>query len=62
MQVAGAGGHMPESYTSVIRGVMRTRGLKGFYAGIIPEYCKVLPGVAIAFCTYEQMKTWLGAD
>ena len=31
-------------------------GLKGLYAGILPEYYKVVPGVAIAFCTYELMK------
>jgi solute carrier family 25 phosphate transporter 23/24/25/41 len=69
MQVASAGGGGAAaaatarvSYAGVIRGVMAQQGLSGFYAGIVPEYCKVLPGVAIAFCTYEQMKSWLHAD
>lgn len=48
------------SYRAIIRQVMSQQGgLRGFYVGILPEYCKVVPGVAIAFCTYEQMKKWL---
>ena len=35
-------------------------GLRGLYIGILPEYYKVVPGVAIAFCTYELMKRSLG--
>lgn len=58
----GGGGLHPASYAGVIRGVLAQTGARGFYAGILPEYCKVLPGVAIAFCTYEQMKAWLHAD
>lgn len=49
------------SYRQVIRQVMGHQGPKGFYAGIVPEYCKVIPGVAIAFCTYEQIKQLLEA-
>lgn len=63
---AGSGAPAPQhaavTYGSVIRGVVAGQGLRGFYVGIIPEYCKVLPGVAIAFMTYEKMKHWLGAD
>jgi hypothetical protein len=48
------------SYTQIIRQIMsQGRGIRGFYVGILPEYCKVVPGVAIAFCTYEQLKQWL---
>ncbi|WIA38368.1 hypothetical protein OEZ86_001698 [Tetradesmus obliquus] len=52
----------PVSYSRVIRQVQQQGGLKGFYTGILPEYCKVVPGVAIAFCTYEQLKKWLQAQ
>ena len=41
------------SYTEVFRQIYVQRGLPGLYAGIIPEYSKVIPGVAIAFCSYE---------
>lgn len=57
------GGHLPgqraPGYTDIIRGIVRQQGLRGFYVGIIPEYCKVVPGVAVAFCTYEEMKRLL---
>ena len=36
--------------------------MRGLYAGILPEYYKVVPGVAIAFCTYELMKSMLGVQ
>jgi solute carrier family 25 phosphate transporter 23/24/25/41 len=52
----------PVSYSRVIRQVQQQGGFKGFYTGILPEYCKVVPGVAIAFCTYEQLKKWLQAQ
>jgi solute carrier family 25 (mitochondrial phosphate transporter), member 23/24/25/41 len=41
------------SYPEVFRQIYAQRGLPGLYAGIIPEYAKVVPGVAIAFCSYE---------
>ena len=53
----------PVSYRQIINEVTsQGRGLRGFYVGILPEYCKVVPGVAIAFCTYEQLKKWLQCD
>ena len=48
-------------YRDVVQQIIQRQGLKGFYSGIIPEYCKVVPGVAIAFCTYEEMKRLLYA-
>lgn len=45
------------TYLGVVRSVLRQRGPAGFYAGILPEYCKVVPGVAIAFCCYEGLKS-----
>ena len=44
------------SYRNVFRNVVAQHGMKGLYAGLLPEYYKVVPGVAIAFCTYEFMK------
>jgi solute carrier family 25 phosphate transporter 23/24/25/41 len=50
----------PVSYSRIIRQITsQGHGLRGFYVGILPEYCKVVPGVAIAFCTYEQLKQWM---
>lgn len=47
----------PVSYRQIIQQITsQGRGIRGFYVGILPEYCKVVPGVAIAFCTYETLK------
>ena len=48
------------SYAEVFSSVYRKQGLPGFYQGILPEYCKVVPGVAIAFCMYELIKKVTG--
>lgn len=53
---ASNGSTAPLTYGSVIRGIVKQHGLRGFYHGIVPEYCKVIPGVAIAFGTYEHLK------
>ena len=55
----GSGRSQPPTYAQVITEVLRQGGTKGLYAGIVPEYCKVVPGVALAFCAYEQMKRLL---
>ena len=34
--------------------------MRGLYCGIVPDYCKVVPGVAITFCMYELGKRTLG--
>jgi len=44
---------------SAMATLMRHEGLRGFYSGIVPEYIKVAPGVAITYCTYEAMKLLL---
>jgi len=64
MQVYGRQHHgQPVSYSQIIRQITdQGRGIRGFYVGILPEYCKVVPGVAIAFCTYEQLKKWLHVE
>ncbi|KAG2446491.1 hypothetical protein HYH02_008482 [Chlamydomonas schloesseri] len=48
-------------YWDVVAAVRREAGLAGFYRGIGPEYMKVLPGMAIAFTTYEALKRLTGA-
>jgi hypothetical protein len=30
--------------------------------GLWPNYLKVVPSIAIAFVTYEQMKEWMGVE
>ncbi|MEW5319695.1 MAG: hypothetical protein WDW38_010833 [Sanguina aurantia] len=49
------------SYMQTLNHVMKYGGVRALYSGIIPEYCKVLPGMAIAFATYETLKHWTGA-
>jgi len=58
----GHGHGRPLSYAQVAREVLRQGGggLGGFYRGIGAEYCKVVPGVAIAFFVYESAKEALG--
>ncbi|KAK9839432.1 hypothetical protein WJX81_001730 [Elliptochloris bilobata] len=57
MQLEGQGGaRRYAGYADVVQSVLRRDGLRGFYAGILPEYYKVVPGVAIGFCTYELMR------
>ena len=47
------------TYAGVVRDVLSRAGPAGFYAGIMPEYYKVAPGVAIGFCTYEACRELL---
>jgi solute carrier family 25 phosphate transporter 23/24/25/41 len=64
MQMQGAAGSRMR-YSGVMNAistVFRHEGLRGFYAGIVPEYIKVAPGVAITYCTYEAMKLLLLGD
>ncbi|CAL8463422.1 g2956 [Coccomyxa elongata] len=63
MQLEGqAGTRRYKGYADVARSVMANGGLRGFYAGILPEYFKVIPGVAIGYCTYEFMRKSLGVQ
>lgn len=64
MQLQGQGGCKVHytSYSHAFSTVIRREGFQGLYHGILPEYYKVVPGVAIAFCTYELMKSMLGVQ
>lgn len=55
----GAQGRM--RYGDVVRDMYRRGGLRSFYRGIALEYSKVLPGMAIAFTTYEALKRLTGS-
>ncbi|OVA17766.1 Mitochondrial carrier protein [Macleaya cordata] len=62
MQLEGAGGTALVYKTGLFgtfRQILRTEGLSGLYRGILPEYYKVVPGVGIAFMTYETIKMLL---
>ena len=62
LQLDGQKGQSKEygSYLGTFRSIYRRQGLGGFYQGILPEYYKVIPGVAIAFCIYECTKSVIG--
>ncbi|CAL4938690.1 unnamed protein product [Urochloa decumbens] len=62
MQLEGAGGRARVYHTGLFGTfghIFRTEGLRGLYRGILPEYCKVVPGVGIVFMTYEMLKAIL---
>ncbi|CAI5952143.1 unnamed protein product [Closterium sp. NIES-65] len=62
MQLEGAGGRQPSQRRTIpqmLAHVVRTEGWRALYRGIVPEYAKVVPGVSIAFMTYEFMKRLL---
>lgn len=62
MQLEGQRGLQRQisSYSAVVGAVYSRQGLAGFYQGILPEYFKVVPGVAIAFCVFEYLKKQAG--
>ncbi|GMH44368.1 hypothetical protein BSKO_12302 [Bryopsis sp. KO-2023] len=49
-------------YAHAAREILRTSGWRGFYTGIVPEYCKVMPGVAIVYATFELVKRIMKVD
>ncbi|GAB4833871.1 hypothetical protein Ancab_032119 [Ancistrocladus abbreviatus] len=62
MQLEGAAGQARVYRTGLLGAfghIIKTEGLRGLYRGILPEYYKVVPGVGIAFMTYETLKTLL---
>lgn len=62
MQLEGAAGRARVYQTGLFGTfghIVRTEGFRGMYRGILPEYCKVVPGVGIVFMTYEMLKAIL---
>ncbi|KAL2934280.1 Mitochondrial substrate carrier family protein B [Bienertia sinuspersici] len=65
MQMEGAGGRAcvyTSGILSAFKHIFKTEGLCGLYRGILPEYYKVVPGVGIAFMTYELLKKLLSSN
>ncbi len=48
-------------YLDMVRAVYSEGGMAAFYRGLGAEFAKVLPGMAIAFTSYETMKRFTGA-
>lgn len=73
LQVSGWAGaknlHAEQGHAVAYRGMVdcfartvREEGLKALFKGLAPNYVKVVPSIAIAFVTYEQVKEVLGAE
>lgn len=59
-QLEGAAGRACVYKSGIVgtfRHIIGTEGFRGLYRGIMPEYYKVVPGVAIVFTTYETLKS-----
>ncbi|CAL8463897.1 g3432 [Coccomyxa elongata] len=41
---------------------VREEGVKALFKGLLPNYIKVVPSIAIAFVTYEKLKEGLGVE
>lgn len=63
MQMKGTMEHMfpYDSTRHALVTIVRTEGAHGLYKGLLPNLLKVAPSVAIAFVTYEAVKTLLGS-
>ncbi|KAL7259097.1 hypothetical protein ACSBR1_005072 [Camellia fascicularis] len=56
---------VPLEYTGMIdafRKTVRHEGFRALYKGLVPNSVKVVPSIAIAFVTYEQVKDILGVE
>ena len=73
MQVSGWAGaqtlHAEGGHAVAYKGMVdcfvrtsREEGVGALFKGLVPNYVKVVPSIAIAFVTYEQVKDFLGAE
>lgn len=54
-----AGNGKLEGYDSLLGGfrtVIRNEGVRGLYKGLMPNYAKVVPVIAVQFAVYEELK------
>ena len=51
-----------DSFVGVFKRVLAKEGLTGLYRGILPEFAKVAPGVAITYTSYAFLKRLTGVD
>jgi len=64
MQLQGVGGTQA-LYSGPIDAaikIVKKEGVVGLYRGMIPCYLKVIPSIAISFCTYEIVRKYLGIE
>ena len=45
--------------SAVVTHIVRNEGFRGFYRGMGPSVARVVPGAAVVFATYEQVRTLL---
>ncbi|KDD76091.1 hypothetical protein H632_c360p1 [Helicosporidium sp. ATCC 50920] len=73
LQVSGWEGasklHADHGHAIAYRGMVdcfvrtvREEGVSALFKGLVPNYYKVVPSIAIAFVSYEQVKELLGAE
>ncbi|XP_072500279.1 mitochondrial adenyl nucleotide antiporter SLC25A24-B-like [Notamacropus eugenii] len=55
-------GIQPVKMIRLVKIIIVTEGMTGFYKGIIPSVVKVLPAVCISYFMYEKTKRRLGVD
>ncbi|KAL6498828.1 Mitochondrial adenine nucleotide transporter adnt1 [Orobanche gracilis] len=63
--IVTGGTKAPLEYTGMIdafRKTVRHEGFRALYKGLVPNSVKVVPSIAIAFVTYEQVKELLGVE
>jgi solute carrier family 25 phosphate transporter 23/24/25/41 len=51
-----------DSFLGVFKRVLAKEGVTGLYRGILPEFAKVAPGVAITYTSYAFLKRLAGVD
>jgi solute carrier family 25 phosphate transporter 23/24/25/41 len=64
MQLQGIGGN-PRLYSGpidAVKKIVAADGIGGLYKGMVACYLKVVPSIAISFCTYEVMRLLLGVE
>jgi len=62
MQLQGAGGTIAlyKGPLDAAIQIVKKEGILGLYSGMVACYLKVIPSIAISFCTYEIVRKWLG--
>lgn len=63
MQMQGFNSYHPVhgSTWACVKHTWQTQSIGGFYKGLIPNYLKVVPSIAITFVVYEKVKKMVGA-
>lgn len=44
--------------TDAFKKIYAAEGIVGFYRGLIPNYVKVVPAIAVSFYIYEELKIY----